>query len=112
MEAKAKTKYIRLTTKKAKLILDQIRGKKVDEALRILKFTEKKGALYIQKTLSSALANAQNISDQDTDLESLFVKSAMANEGPVYKRFLPRAMGRASRIRKRTSHITIVLADS
>lgn len=113
MESKAITKYVRLTTKKARYILDTIRGKRVDDALRILKFTEKRGAYFIRKTLESALANAQTKADQSgSDLENLKVKTAMASEGPTLKRFLPRAMGRASRIRKRTSHISIVLSDT
>ncbi len=111
MEAKSNAKYIRIPLKKAKLILDQIRGKHVEEALLYLKFCEKKGAGFVKKALESALANAQNQNEGSVDLEKLKVVKASANLGPSFKRIQPRAMGRAYFVRHKSSHISIVLAD-
>lgn len=86
-----------------------MRGKLVDDALTILKFTPKKSARLVNKTLRSAIANAQNTNVMDVD--NLFVKSILVDEGPRLKRFRPRAMGRATRILKPTAHITVVLAE-
>ena len=88
--------------------IDLIRGKKVADALGILKFTPRKGAYLIEKVLNSAIANAEN--NFDLDVEDLYVSEAYVNEGPTLKRFRPRAKGSASPINKRTSHITIVVS--
>jgi len=86
-----------------------VRGKAVSEALTILRFTPKKGARLVNKTLRSAVANAENV--RTVDMESLYVKTITVDVGPTLKRWRPRAMGRANRIIKRTSHVTVVLSD-
>ena len=107
MEVRAITKFIRLSPRKVRLVVDQIRGKGVEEALNILKFTPKRSALIVSKTLRTAVANAE--STQSVDVDQLYVKQANVDEAGMWKRFTPRAQGRATRIRKRLSHITIVL---
>jgi large subunit ribosomal protein L22 len=109
MEVRAVAKYLRVSPSKVRLIADLVRGKKVDEALTILKFLPKKSGRLINKTLRSAVANAENT--HTIDVDTLFIKSIMVDEGPKLKRWRPRAMGRATRILKRTSHITMVLAE-
>ena len=109
MEARAITKFIRLSPRKVRLVVDQIRGKGVEEALNILKFTPKRSALIVSKTLRTAVANAE--STQSDDVDQLYVKKANVDEAGMWKRFTPRAQGRATRIRKRLSHITIVLDE-
>lgn len=109
MEARAVTKYLRIAPNKARLVADLIRGKRVGEALTVLRFTPKKGARFINKTLRSALASAENTKKMDID--SLIVKTIYVDKGPVLKRWQPRAMGRATPILKRTSHVTVVLSD-
>ena len=102
-------KYVRISPRKARLIMDEIRGKKVGEALRLLSFSPNKGAFLLRKLINSAVANAEAHSEIDVD--NLFVKTLYADEGPSLKRFRARAMGRATRIRKRTSHLTVVLDE-
>jgi large subunit ribosomal protein L22 len=109
MEARAVTKYLRIAPNKARLVADLIRGKRVAEALTVLRFTPKKGARFINKTLRSALASAENTKKMDID--KLVVKTIYVDKGPVLKRWQPRAMGRATPILKRTSHVTVVLSD-
>ena len=109
MEARAITKFIRLSPRKVRLVVNQIRGKGVEEALNILKFTPKRSALVVSKTLRTAVANAE--STQSVDVDQLYVKQVKVDEAGMWKRFTPRAQGRATRIRKRLSHITIVLDD-
>ena len=106
--AKATAKTVRIPARKARLVIDLIRGKKVADALGILKFTPRKGAYLIEKVLKSAVANAEN--NFDLDVEDLYVSEAFVNEGPTLKRFRPRAKGSASPINKRTSHITVVVS--
>jgi large subunit ribosomal protein L22 len=109
MEARAVTKYLRIAPDKARLVADLIRGKRVAEAITVLRFTPKKGARFINKTLQSALASAENTKKMDID--KLIVKTIYVDKGPVLKRWQPRAMGRATPILKRTSHVTVVLSD-
>ena len=109
MEAKAVARTIRIAPRKVRLVLDLIRGKEVAEAIAILKLTNKASSPVVEKLLMSALANAEH--NYDMNIDTLIVKEAYANEGPTLKRFRPRAQGRASAINKRTSHITIVVAD-
>lgn len=109
MEVRAVSKHLRVSPTKARLVADLIRGRQVDEALTILKFTTKKSSRFINKTLRSAVANASN--SKEIDVDNLFVKSILVDEGPRLKRWRPRAMGRATRILKRSSHITVVLAE-
>ncbi len=109
MEAKAVAKYVRISPYKARPVIDLIRGKEVQEALNILEFTPKKAARLIKKVLESAIANAEHNYNMDPD--RLYVKRAYVDEGPRLKRIWPRAWGRASRILKRTSHITVVVEE-
>lgn len=102
-------KGIRVAPRKARLVVDLVRGKHVQEALDILKFTNKKAAPVVAKMISSAIANAQN--GATVDVDHLIVSKVFVDEGPTMKRFLPRAQGRATPIRKRTSHITVELQE-
>jgi len=105
---RAQAKYVRSSARKARLVCDHIRGKSVEEARAILAFTPRAVARDWSKVLESAVANAEH--NNELDGEDLIVKAAHADEGPTLKRFRPRAMGRATPIRKRTSHLTILLA--
>lgn len=109
MEAKAVSKYMKVSPQKARLVVDLIRGKKVDDALGILAFTKKAVTRDIAKVVKSAIANAENTKNLDVD--KLFVKTAFVDPGPVMKRTYAKAMGRGSIIRKRSSHVTIVLDE-
>lgn len=109
MEAKAITKFVRLSPTKARLVADLVRGKSALQALDILAFTNKKAAVVIAKTLKSAIANATN--NFDMDEEKLVVSTIMVNQGPVLKRIMPRAMGRADIIRKPTSHVVVAVTE-
>ena len=106
MEATAKLRFVRGSARKARLVLDQIRGRQVIEAQNILKFSRRRAAGQIGKLLASAIANAQ-VQEPKIDLNSLIVGVALADEGPVMKRFMPRAQGRAFLIRRPTCHITL-----
>ncbi len=107
--ARAKLSYARISSSKVKVVIDLIRNKPVGEALAILKFTPKAAAELVEKLLNSAIANAEN--NHEMDVEKLYVAEIYANQGPTLKRIRPRAQGRAFRIRKRTSHITVVLKE-
>lgn len=104
---RATAKYIRISSRKVKIVLDLIRGKKADEALAILMYTPKAAAPVVEKLLNSAIANAEN--NLGMDRESLYVAETFANEGPTLKRYWVRSHGRADQILKRTSHITVIL---
>lgn len=108
MEAKAVARFVRVSPRKARIVIDLIRGKSVPAAREILQFTNRAIAETVEKTLNSAVANAE--SNQHVRADSLIVKAAFADEGPTLKRIRPRAKGSASPIRKRTSHITIIVA--
>lgn len=108
MEVRAQVKYARISPKKVQAIVKEVRGKKVEEALRLLSLTPKKGARMVKKVLESAIGNAKN--NFSLSPESLWVKNAWVDRGPMFKRIKPRAMGRADLIRKRTSHITVILS--
>ncbi|HET7522236.1 MAG TPA: 50S ribosomal protein L22 [Bacillales bacterium] len=110
MQAKAVAKQVRISPRKARLVIDLIRGKQVGEAFAILKNTPKSASPLIEKVLKSALANAEHNYEMEPD--QLLVQQAFVDEGATLKRFRPRAMGRAGRINKRTSHITIIVSDS
>lgn len=107
METQAKLRNARLSPRKARLVVDMVRGKGIQDAMNILQFSPQKTAPVLSKLLKSAVANAEQKGVSDVD--RLFVKAVMVDQGPVLKRFMPRAQGRASRIRKPTSHITVVL---
>lgn len=109
MEAKAIARYVRLTPRKARLVADVVRGKSALQALDILTFTNKKAAGVLKKTLASAIANATN--NFNMNEENLYIAKVMVDEGPILKRVMPRAMGRADIIQKKTSHVTIVVAE-
>ncbi len=109
MEVKATAKTLRIPPRKARLVLDLIRGKDAAEAAAILKFTPNAAAEAIAKVLKSAVSNAVN--NNEMDEEKLYVKACYANEGITLKRFMPRAKGSASAIHKRTSHITVVVDE-
>lgn len=107
MEAKATAKYVRMSPSKLKPVTDLVRGKNLNEALTILKFTSGKGAELVEKVVQSAAANAENNHDMNPD--ELYVAEIYANQGPTMKRFRAGAQGRASMILKRTSHIAVTL---
>ena len=107
METQASSRFARLTAQKARLVVELIRGKPVEKAMSILQYTPKRGARLVLKTLRSAVANAE--ATQNVDVDTLYVKRAFVDEGPTAKRFLSRAHGRATKVFKRTSHITVVV---
>jgi large subunit ribosomal protein L22 len=109
MEAKAYVKSVRIAPRKAQLVVDLIRGKQVGEAIAILRHTPKGASPIVEKLLNSAIANAEH--NYSMDVNKLVITQAYVNQGPTMKRFRPRAMGRASRINKRTSHITLVVSE-
>jgi large subunit ribosomal protein L22 len=109
METIAKARHVRIAPRKVRLVMDMVRGKPVDEALQTLTLVRKAASPVIAKVIRSAMANAEN--NHEMDAEGLIVTRAFVDEGPTLKRFMPRAMGRATAIRKRTSHITVVLSE-
>lgn len=109
MQAKAVAKYVRMSPGKIKPVIDLIRGKDLNEALTILKFTSGKGAELVEKVVQSAASNAENNHDMNPD--ELYVAEVCANQGPTMKRYRAGAQGRASMIFKRTSHISVVLEE-
>lgn len=109
METRAVAKFIRIAPRKVRRVVDLVRGKYVDEALAILQFVPSRAAKPVRKVVESAAANAENNFSMDRDV--LKISAAMVDQGPTWKRIKPRAMGRAYRILKRTSHITIVVAE-
>jgi large subunit ribosomal protein L22 len=110
MEARAVGKYIRISPQKIRLVADVVRGMDVDKAITTLKFMPKKGAKILRQVIESALANATQ--DDQVDVDNLFVKKIAIDGGPSLKRIRPRAMGRATKIIKRTSHIIVVLDEA
>lgn len=115
MEARAKAKHMHISPRKMRLVVDLIRGRKVEEAFVVLQGTRTKASPMVEKLLRSAVANAMFVGEDDeksghrVNVDELYVKTAFVDGGPVAKRFRPRSMGRANRIRKRTSHLTIVI---
>ena len=109
MQAVAKLRFARLSAQKGRLVADQIRGLPVEQALNTLAFSKKKGATLMKKVLDSAIANAEN--NEGADIDELKVKTVCVDEGPTMKRLRARAKGRGTRILKRTSHITVSVAD-
>ena len=107
---KAIAKYIRISSRKVRIVIDLIRGKQVDEALAILRFTPKAASPVVEKVLLSAIANAEN-NRPNSNREHLYDAEVYANQGPTLKRFMPRAKGSASPILKRSSHITVILDE-
>ena len=114
MEAKAQARYVRVTPMKARRVVDLIRGKQASEALAVLQFAPQGASEPVMKVLQSAIANARFMADRDAvafDENSLLISEAFVDEGPSMKRFRPRAQGRASKILKRTSHITVLVSQ-
>lgn len=109
MQAKAHANYVRIAPRKVKLVIDLIRGKKVGDAIAILRHTPKAASPVVEKLLNSAIANAEH--NYSLDPNKLVISEAYVNQGPTMKRFQPRSMGRAFRINKRTSHITLVVSE-
>lgn len=109
MEARAKLSHARISARKVKIVIDLIRGKDVDEALAILKFTPKAASPMVEKLVRSAMANAEN--NHNMDVSKLYVAEIYANQGATMKRIRAATQGRANRIRKRTSHIEVVLKE-
>lgn len=110
MEARAIAKYVRMSPMKVGVVLGLIRGKSVNEAFAILKYTPREAARVIEKVLKSAVANAEN--NNELDRANLIVSEAFVGQGPTLKRFRPHAQGRAFRINKRTSHVTVVVKEA
>ena len=110
MEVVSLTKYTRVSPKKARQVAKELRGKPANEALELLKFIPRKSARLLRKTLHSAVANAENNHNLNSD--DLIIKEAIVEEGPAFKRFKPAARGSAKPIRKRTSHLRITLTES
>jgi large subunit ribosomal protein L22 len=112
MEAKASLRYLRITPRKVRVVADLIRGKNVNAALAQLAYVEKRAAEPLAKLLRSAVANAEQAAkDQSLDVDRLHVTEVMVDQGPSLRRFMPRAMGRAFKILKKTSHIQLTLSD-
>jgi len=109
MQVNAKLRYARVSPQKARLIADQIRGLSVERALQSLAFSNRKASDIVKKVVESAIANAEH--NEGADIDELKVKTIFVDEGPTYKRWQPRAKGRANRILKRTSHITVTVSD-
>lgn len=111
MEARAITKYLRISPFKAREVVHLLQGKRAVDALSMLELIPRKAARMAAKTLKSAMANAENNEDLDVPIDALYVKEAVVGEGPTMRRFRPKARGMAGRIRKRSSHIRIVVTD-
>ncbi|MCH8327596.1 MAG: 50S ribosomal protein L22 [Candidatus Marinimicrobia bacterium] len=112
MEKLARARHLRQSPRKINRMLELVRGKDVNLALNILHFAPTKASVFIEKTLRSAIANMMNSDEaKDVDIDNLYIKRAFADGGPSLKRWRPRAMGRATRIIKRTSHLTVVIAE-
>ena len=107
-KASARLRYVRISPQKVRLVADLVRGRDVEDALKVLKFTRKRSAPMVGKLIQSAVANATE-KDPSVDADDLFVKTIYVDGGPTLRRFLPRAQGRATRVLKRTSHITVEL---
>jgi large subunit ribosomal protein L22 len=112
MESSALLRYARIAPRKVRIVAELIRGKAVDEAINILMFTNRRPARTLKKLLISAIANAEDKSKGSVDTDNLVVKEVIVDQGPTLKRWRPRAMGRATRINKRTSHIRVIIDDA
>ncbi len=106
----ATMKYVRISSRKARLVARNVRGLPVEQAMNILKFTPKKAAAIINEVLHSAVSNAEH--NNSLNVDSLVVRDVIVNDGPSWKRWMPRSMGRVNRIVKRTSHITVIVEQS
>jgi large subunit ribosomal protein L22 len=111
MESKAHLRYLRIAPRKVGQVAALVRGKQVGAALNILKFTRKHAAKPLSKLIKSAVANASDLSKGEVDIDTLYVKHISVDQGPSQRRYMPRAMGRATRVNKKTSHVHVVLAS-
>jgi len=114
MESTASVRYVRVSARKARLVADLVRGKDVSEAIEMLTFVERKTAPVMRKLVESAVANAEQAARRDSvdlDIDTLYVKTVLVDQGPALRRYRPRAQGRAGKILKKTAHITIQLAS-
>jgi large subunit ribosomal protein L22 len=109
MEVRAVAKYVRISPQKVRILVDAVKGKPVEEGLNLIKFMPQKAASIVEKTIRSAVANADQLPNMDVD--SLVIQNITADQGPTLKRFRARARGRGTRILKRTSHITVILSE-
>ena len=109
MEARATLRYLRMAPRKVRLVADLVRGRRVEEAIQILRFTRRRASQPIRKLIESAVANAEN--NHGLDIDQLWIREIRVDEGPTLKRWRPRARGRASQILKRTSHVSVVLEE-
>ncbi len=109
MEAKATLRYLRMAPRKVRLVADLVRGRRVEEAIQILRFTRRRASQPIRKLIESAVANAEN--NHGLDIDQLWIREIRVDEGPTLKRWRPRARGRACQILKRTSHVSVVLEE-
>ena len=109
METRAVSRYLPVAPRKVRLVVDLVRGKRVGQALSVLEHLPKKSARIVIKTLKSVVANAENT--QRVDVDRLYIKRIAVDEGPTQKRFMPRAHGRATQIRKRTAHLTVIVDE-
>jgi large subunit ribosomal protein L22 len=109
MEVRAVSKYVRISPAKVRMVVDAVKGKPVEAGLNTLKFMPQKAASLVEKTIRSAVANAEQ--NADLDIDQLVIRNIIADQGPTLKRFRARARGRGTRILKRTSHITVILAE-
>ncbi|XXF81575.1 50S ribosomal protein L22 [Myxococcaceae bacterium GXIMD 01537] len=112
MESTAHLRHLRMSPRKVSLVAALIRGKNVEAALNILRFTRRAAAVPVAKLIKSAVANATDKSKGQVDVDSLYVKTISVDQGPTARRFMPRAMGRASRVNKKSAHIHVVLAEA
>jgi large subunit ribosomal protein L22 len=112
MESRAVIRKVQMSPRKMRIVANMVRGKRVEEALGILQLLPKKGARVIHKLVHSAAANLDDLSKGKVDTEKVYVKSIQVDNGEIVKRWMPRAMGRANRIQRRTSHITVVLEEA
>ncbi len=112
MEARAVVRDVTMSPRKMRIVANMIRGKRVDDALGILQLLPKKGARIIHKLVHSAAANLEDKSKGEVETEKIFIKTIQVDNGKIIKRWMPRAMGRANRIQRRTSHITVVLDEA
>jgi len=112
MESKAHLRFLRMSPRKVSTVAALVRGKPVGQALNILRFTSRAAAVPVAKLIKSAVANATDLSKGQVDVDKLIVKTISVDQGPTQRRYMPRAMGRASRINKKTSHIHVVLEEA
>jgi large subunit ribosomal protein L22 len=112
MEGKAVVRFVRMSPRKVRIVANMVRGKRVDQALSLLTLLPKKSAAVISKLVSSAAANIEDKGKGKADVDNLVVKSITVDNGPIIKRWMPRAMGRANRVQRRSSHITVILDEA